>query len=798
MDDGLDYDDLFGDEPTIAISSPPIAPSLSQRVDELRTSGCCQRIAWSKLGCVAHITTDGQGFGVRSLLCNSETGKWSLSDDYPVPRAQMAHEGHQIVHLSWHHSGSELAVIDALGGISIYTMVIAMNRLTASRLPIADQEDDLSGVVGMAWMNLERPFAMARPAGKSDGQYHYNWSSHKPTGPFHPLDGSLLLVVRTTSLQYRLYRINVDWKLSSQQPTSQSQLPFAPLLTIHPIKTLSSSDIAESTVNSTTAGINDQIQVTHVELLPPLPPVKGVKPSLPNLLILAAIVPPIDQSHQSAQTIFVRYEIGSSPAVLVPSFDQLGSKKNPQSLDLKRLEDIRAESIAISIHQISASDIFAVAYSDGTIEYRHRQGMSVVAVEEQADRIFSLSQVGFAFPADEACLYVALSPCACLAVKLNGEGEVKLAVMKHHSGGVENTQHGHLGLQFINETYRALGLSVDHSIELHRDQLYRNINLQRCLSMQDSLGFSGQGSQRSLAAKVAWLTLDLRLVALKFAYTFNQSGSKSNGQSQNDFTKADVFQMLYPLVKWSFDLMNFLVDELLELANLLKDHYQDKQFLQKTLLKHNTCSLPILFCSIPRNYMRQSCRGLRGLGASSQKSIEYAHEEEQLYAFNSILDIVTASPVKVTQFEQLLVDLESSIKAAYQDRELGEADRAVIEKEMLTSTEIPEILMPVVEKALTSMLTKLRAEMDPSALHFADHSWLGLGDDARSVAYRKSGMVDVMRKVPLKKGAKLRRCTRCCSFSEDILPQASSIPWIANLHKNCVCASVWILVSPPK
>lgn len=41
MDDGIDMDDLFGDEPIMALAQVPPAKGLVQRVEEMRLTGCC-------------------------------------------------------------------------------------------------------------------------------------------------------------------------------------------------------------------------------------------------------------------------------------------------------------------------------------------------------------------------------------------------------------------------------------------------------------------------------------------------------------------------------------------------------------------------------------------------------------------------------------------------------------------------------------------------------------------------------------------------------------------------------------
>lgn len=51
--------------------------------------------------------------------------------------------------------GSELAVVDICGRVSILFMSTALNGFNVTRMPTVDQEDDLGGVVGMFWLNLD-------------------------------------------------------------------------------------------------------------------------------------------------------------------------------------------------------------------------------------------------------------------------------------------------------------------------------------------------------------------------------------------------------------------------------------------------------------------------------------------------------------------------------------------------------------------------------------------------------------------------------------------------------------------
>ncbi|RAL63790.1 hypothetical protein DID88_003434 [Monilinia fructigena] len=83
----VDMDDLFGDGAGLSLPSrPPPSKELHQRIDELRGSGCCQGIAWSKWGSIASITSNGTGLELRNLRCHPENGVWGLSEPTVIPQ----------------------------------------------------------------------------------------------------------------------------------------------------------------------------------------------------------------------------------------------------------------------------------------------------------------------------------------------------------------------------------------------------------------------------------------------------------------------------------------------------------------------------------------------------------------------------------------------------------------------------------------------------------------------------------------------------------------------------------------
>lgn len=93
---------------------------------------------------------------LRHLECRPSDGKWILSEATPLNLVTETHAGHHLVHLSWNEVGSELAVADSSGRVSIYNIAIALNSLAGQRQAICDPDDDGAQIVGMMWLNIQR------------------------------------------------------------------------------------------------------------------------------------------------------------------------------------------------------------------------------------------------------------------------------------------------------------------------------------------------------------------------------------------------------------------------------------------------------------------------------------------------------------------------------------------------------------------------------------------------------------------------------------------------------------------
>ncbi|KAI9706527.1 MAG: mediator complex subunit [Candelina mexicana] len=911
----MNMDDLFGDAQSL-LAPIPVARGLLERLDELRLTGCCRRIAWSRLGCIAYTNRDGLDITVQNLYCNSEDGKWALSKAYPVTRSAFVHEGHQVVHLLWSSTGSELAVVDLCGRISIFSIYISINRFAPIRPASVDTDDELSAIVGLYWLNNERQFPLYKPVVKSGGQWLYHASTHKYMGPYHPVgpsppkaalvgvtrngvfrllfqqpenrwgetrtdletvhssndlithasicsdkDHSLLLVVSTVARHLRVYRIYIKWNLpQNHEKVPPNQLILAPTLLVRNIKSEDKCFPRPLYDNDNPLAITSSVPPTnnplsHLEFIPPAPETRNSEPTFPTILaIFSNLSNAVESSHvyQDSSSIVVRWELHSASRDLHSSFDHLISKKpadntrstTPPAIALRRLDDVVLNDMVVSVHQLNASTVIALALSAGSITFLDRASMKIIMPDENHEKVSSMPQSGFVFANDTHCLDVALSPNFCLAVSINADGEPALKYPQYALGSIDEfediakataakvvlalqwvyscTHHNNnddvlaivkrffspskrlstssipshrkltcpeLEHDFLAEVYDALQVNVDYAADGQQDKLLRYPWIQRCLSMQYSLDYKGETEHRSIAAKLAWTILNMRVASLTYAFTFNAKDKAAGPGGYGQWARPETMPSLLGVFAWQLDVMNFIIDELYSLKHLLGGRVIDRETIKAIVLKLNTPALSLLLASSSRGFVRYNLRAV-SMVASGKMNMSAVPVD----AHNSFMDMIESSPISIPEFEHIIIGLDNSVRSTYEASGISDAERALLEKDMIIESDIPEVLMPVVERLLTTTLEELQPQIDRAALYFKDVSWLGLSDDRKTQAYRKNNVVDAIRKVPLGKGTKLRRCTRCCAMMEDVSPTKQTSAWMHGVQRMCFCGCLWMLL----
>lgn len=201
----LDDVDLFGDPVmdnalgTLPLTSrPPPSKQLQQRLDQLRARGCCQGIAWGRLGNIACVSKDGMSVDIRYMRCNPENGEWDMNDPSSSATISLVHgppsfislpsAGAPIVHVAWSPTThmADLAVIDALGRISILFFPLQINRPYPMRKWDSDPVDDLHSVVGCHWLPIGNAASQSRGVCRSLSGPHF-WQSCLHSVVSHPM-----------------------------------------------------------------------------------------------------------------------------------------------------------------------------------------------------------------------------------------------------------------------------------------------------------------------------------------------------------------------------------------------------------------------------------------------------------------------------------------------------------------------------------------------------------------------------------------------------------------------------------
>lgn len=117
-----------------------------------------RRIAWSRWGSIASIAPDGHGLELRSLQRCSTDGAWTLSEANTTPHLIPNFDGGPVKHLTWSPSGSDLALIDACGRVSILGIFSSLNKpAVIARYGQSDPAEDQLAVVGCAWLSPMPP-----------------------------------------------------------------------------------------------------------------------------------------------------------------------------------------------------------------------------------------------------------------------------------------------------------------------------------------------------------------------------------------------------------------------------------------------------------------------------------------------------------------------------------------------------------------------------------------------------------------------------------------------------------------
>ncbi|KAL8701035.1 MAG: hypothetical protein Q9224_000687 [Gallowayella concinna] len=773
-------------------------------------------IAWSNAGCIASIAKDGCTVTLQSLFCNPSTGLWTLSDEDDAKIITRTHDGHILKHLSWNHSGTELAVIDTLGNVSVFSLLTSINRCSVSKRCVLGAEDNLSVPVGLTWLNQDRLLLLHGPAVKNpNGQWAFTGSRFKHPGPHNPhvlgeqssrnkaalvvvtkagyirllyqggdgaqwlefkaelesistaadllthasicseKDQSLLVATHSLSNHIRTYRIGVNW--------SRQCFVVDHLKTIVDC-TPTSNVLGQSRLPSSLPYLNPQLY--HLEILSPTTDVRK-KDTIPPLLI-AFFCSAGDQISQSSgtneiSTFIVRWELTSIKPILHPSFSQLASKKpnGPTSGDLqsdvtfKRLQDVRVNKIIVAIRDIHLATTLALCPSDGSVEFRSRNTLDPLLRDDTLDRASGMAQVGLEFlPGDPSISEsVAVASLMQFNMACGGYGN-------HHddlSAAMQVFQQQHL------KDHPQQGEDFTHTF---LSDMYRILQL--------NIDYSGDTKtevylKNVLHQKTLSMQLSLgyrgeqehRTLSSKVAFAILQlrwaaltfaMGLKPNAPGTVLSAEAEFNRT--ETVRSFFGIISWT----LSLINFIMDELftLSTELEEQGVMSHEHLENKIRVGNTPALallFVSQS----RLLFKYNLRFFRGIHAEAtQTRSHNptwrEVANMFSTSPFPPHQFEKVIAEVESSVRSIYASNEVSDTERRTVEKNMLVSGTVPSRLWPAVESLLTQTLKTVEGDISRADLYFHDISWIGLSDDPASDQWRKGHRLDIVRKIEVRKG----------------------------------------------
>jgi hypothetical protein len=126
--------------------------------DNIVTFQRSKRVAWSRLGCVAALSLESLSVNIGHLLFSGAGEKWLLHKEQAIDLSANGENQHPVLQLEWSQSGSDLALADSAGRVTVVNVsAMALNETTVVRPAILDREDELGQVLAMCWLNIDRP-----------------------------------------------------------------------------------------------------------------------------------------------------------------------------------------------------------------------------------------------------------------------------------------------------------------------------------------------------------------------------------------------------------------------------------------------------------------------------------------------------------------------------------------------------------------------------------------------------------------------------------------------------------------
>ncbi|KAI5370099.1 putative mediator complex, subunit Med16 [Septoria linicola] len=645
-------------------------------------------------------------------------------------------------------------------------------------------------------------------------------------------DGAdLLAVTHDHSSQLRLYRITIHWNATQLSRGSQQYTQVAPELDVHHL----------TAIDKVRAAHVDGARLSRLDVIPTVPEAAQQSPTMPTVqaIFTQAHLPLDDAQTQSYSSTIVRWTVESYTPALHDSFKKLkqGSGANThhvlnQSTILRRQADTTINKIVMAFASQAFDTIQAFAASDGSLDFRDRATMAPLGSFGSTETVPNVSQTGFYHLSGEHSLHVAISPDGSALASVRPYGKVTAQTMTFTHGwqvaadslGGDNKAYIEAAAVCIARQYAFLcfnNISNDEVLALlptdtddglrstvikmifrmlqrtpdiscqdnNRQQMIvlKEPFVPRCLSAQLALGTNHTTGKRNFSAQYAFAMLTLRLAGTASAQTLSRQDMKS--------IPVDAVYSLRGLVKWSIDLMVYIVNTLVVAKRNLEDGTTPKQAFEALVSSSGSTALHLILCSYSRVILRFQSMWMNKFTQAVQLVLPRARSIQEQQELSSILKHVKDTPFKLAQFEQMLSELDTATRGAYNQSSISVEKRSELETNMMVDGAIPAELENPVNSLLESMLPKLVDTVNLTDLMFWDIRMLGLSNCRHAEDGKK---YDVIRKIALDKDMQTRVCRRCGSEMEDISAERAksemvNLPWFAHLQRHCLCMNYWLL-----
>ncbi|KAI9686670.1 MAG: mediator complex subunit [Bogoriella megaspora] len=678
-------------------------------------------------------------------------------------------------------------------------------------------------------------------------------------------EGKLLLATHSASGQCEVFAMRINWNERRQNIQGQQQVVGVDpqMLTTHlntvpafaPYQSILDPQDPQSVANFRDTSL---AQLTHLEFLPGTFERNWQERKPAQLIAIFSHVRNIGNSNQAVDdfSILSSWDINISTPSLHPAFKDINPKAKNAKFDpstqrctSQRKPDIIFDGNVLRIQPLRFNTVLALVLADGSVNLRDCTSLDLISPEIESEQVSTLPHSGYTFDHNSSgiSLDVGFSPNGCIIVAIDPEGKFRqrkmglaplwtddfqpeqpiIALVAQYATAtmyswsnddvlaiVPSNTKRELVNQFLRDLYTSLGFSVDYTTEDSQRQkmIVTGLPIPKCLSAQnilaDNHGYTHTGvddksrkPRRSIQSKLAWSLLNLRMSIFIFVMIVKQDKAPMDPAT---------IPYIHGLTRWTFDLLNFVIDELFQLADAVGyDNRSNKSVIMQEIQNLNTPALHLLLLGMGRFLISFANRQFRLTGFQVTTAIKaQTHLDEQSLShrrlYNDYMSIYNDSPVKLNHSEELISDITDLVKSTYDASHLSADARHDAEKRLLVDGDISDVLMPVVTHILTTSVDKLRCRnesdptkmLDPMKLFFHDVRWLGLTDDRASEEYLRENTVDALFKVKVREGKTRRRCTRCGSVVEEerLRGKVMARGQMGMLDKSCVCASNWMAV----